>query len=337
MRLAVWKRLAAAALAAFLCLAQAGCSFSVLDAQNLMSPPRANLEQQGIYELLQGDGQELTFVYPKRREHRSAIIMRDWTGDGVEDAIGFVSPEGGGVEVSFLEKGESAWRIAASFSNTATQVDMVLFGDLNGDGREDVLIGWGSASGTTGRTAAVDAYLFDGENVTEYLLGTYGEMTATDFDGDGVIEVFTVDKYLAAEEEGAEDLPALAHLFAWEEGALQELASTAADNGFGVIIAGAGTAAHLGGVLAAYTTLPVIGVPIKTSMMGGLDSLLSMVQMPSGVPVATVAVNGAANAAILAAQMLAIGDPQLQEALAAYKQEMAETVAAKDAKLQADL
>lgn len=76
----------------------------------------------------------------------------------------------------------------------------------------------------------MDAYLFDGENVTEYLLGTYGEMTATDFDGDGVIEVFTVDKYLAAEEEGAEDLPALAHLFAWEEGALQELASTAADN-----------------------------------------------------------------------------------------------------------
>ena len=90
-------------------------------------------------------------------------------------------------------------------------------------------------------------------------------------------------------------------------------------------------------MLAAYTTLPVIGVPIKTSMMGGLDSLLSMVQMPSGVPVATVAVNGAANAAILAAQMLAISDPQLQEALAAYKQEMAETVAAKDAKLQEDL
>lgn len=117
----------------------------------------------------------------------------------------------------------------------------------------------------------------------------------------------------------------------------EQFASTAADNGFGVIIAGAGKAAHLGGVLAAYTTLPVIGVPIKTSMMGGLDSLLSMVQMPSGVPVATVAVNGAANAAILAAQMLAIGDPQLQEALAAYKQEMAETVAVKDAKLQADL
>ena len=118
--------------------------------------------------------------------------------------------------------------------------------------------------------------------------------------------------------------PALAEQFAY----------AAADNGFGVIIAGAGKAAHLGGVLAAYTTLPVIGVPIKTSMMGGLDSLLSMVQMPSGAPVATVAVNGAANAAILAVQMLALADPALQQALATYKQEMADTVAAKDAKLQ---
>ena len=114
----------------------------------------------------------------------------------------------------------------------------------------------------------------------------------------------------------------------------EQFASAAADNGFGVIIAGAGKAAHLGGVLAAYTTLPVSGVPIKTSMMGGLDSLLSMVQMPSGAPVATVAVNGAANAAILAVQMLALADPALQQALATYKQEMADTVAAKDAKLQ---
>lgn len=116
----------------------------------------------------------------------------------------------------------------------------------------------------------------------------------------------------------------------------EQFAANAADNGFGVLIAGAGKAAHLGGVLAAYTTLPVIGVPIKTSMMGGLDSLLSMVQMPSGVPVATVAVNGAANAAILAAQMLAISDEGLRTKLADYKREMAETVAQKDAKLQKD-
>ncbi|MCD8050217.1 MAG: 5-(carboxyamino)imidazole ribonucleotide mutase [Clostridiales bacterium] len=118
--------------------------------------------------------------------------------------------------------------------------------------------------------------------------------------------------------------------------AAEQFASTAAEKGFGVIIAGAGKAAHLGGVLAAYTTLPVIGVPIKTSMMGGLDSLLSIVQMPSGIPVATVGVNGAANAGILAAQMLALEEPSLVQKLADFKAEMARQVAEKDAKLQAE-
>ena len=224
------KRLAALALGALLCLCQAGCSFTGLDAQNLMSPPRANLEQQGIYELLQGDSQELTFVYPKRGENRSAIIMKDWTGDGVSDAVGFVSTEGGGVRVSFLEKYQERWRTAASFVNAATQVDLVTFGDVNGDGAQDVLIGWGSAAGTTGRTAAVSAYLYRDGDVTETLLGTYGEMAVTDFDGDGVSEVFTVDKYVAAEEEGAEALPAQAHIYAWQDGALQELHTASADN-----------------------------------------------------------------------------------------------------------
>ncbi|MCD8382936.1 MAG: 5-(carboxyamino)imidazole ribonucleotide mutase [Clostridiales bacterium] len=117
--------------------------------------------------------------------------------------------------------------------------------------------------------------------------------------------------------------------------AAEEFASHAAENGFGVIIAGAGKAAHLGGVLAAYTTLPVIGVPIKTSMMGGLDSLLSMVQMPSGIPVATVGVNAGANAGILAAQLLAVGDEALTAKLAAFKEEMATSVVAKDEKVRA--
>jgi 5-(carboxyamino)imidazole ribonucleotide mutase len=116
--------------------------------------------------------------------------------------------------------------------------------------------------------------------------------------------------------------------------AAEAFASSAKDNGFGVIIAAAGKAAHLGGVLAAYTTLPVIGIPIKTSMLGGLDSLLSMVQMPKGIPVACVAVDGAENAAILAAQMLALSDEDLANKLDAFKQDMAEQVAAKDRKLQ---
>lgn len=116
--------------------------------------------------------------------------------------------------------------------------------------------------------------------------------------------------------------------------AAESFASGAAGNGFGVIVAAAGKAAHLAGVLAAYTTLPVIGVPIKTSMMGGLDSLLSMVQMPKGIPVACVAVDGADNAGILAAQMLALSDNALGEKLAAFKADMAREVAAKDAKIQ---
>ncbi|MGN1014345.1 MAG: 5-(carboxyamino)imidazole ribonucleotide mutase [Butyricicoccus sp.] len=117
--------------------------------------------------------------------------------------------------------------------------------------------------------------------------------------------------------------------------AAEQLAKNAEADGFGVIIAAAGKAAHLGGVLAAYTTLPVIGVPIKSSFMDGMDSLLSMVQMPSGIPVATVAVNGADNAAILAVQMLALEDASLSEKLRQFKADMQAKVEAKDAKVRA--
>ena len=115
--------------------------------------------------------------------------------------------------------------------------------------------------------------------------------------------------------------------------AAERFASQAREDGFGAIIAAAGKAAHLAGVIAAYTTLPVIGVPIKTSMMGGLDSLLSMVQMPKGIPVACVAVDGADNAAILSAQMLALSDEDLAGKLSAFKVRMAEEVAEKDRRI----
>lgn len=115
--------------------------------------------------------------------------------------------------------------------------------------------------------------------------------------------------------------------------AAEEFSKNAAKNGFGVIIAAAGKAAHLGGVLAAYTTLPVIGLPIKSSLMDGLDSLLSIVQMPKGVPVAAVAVDGAENAGLLAVQMLAISDAGLSARFAEYKERMAQEVMEKDKKL----
>lgn len=111
-------------------------------------------------------------------------------------------------------------------------------------------------------------------------------------------------------------------------------AKSAKDEGFGALIAGAGKAAHLAGALAAHTTLPVIGVPVGSAGLGGLDALLATVQMPPGVPVATVAVDGADNAAILAAQMLALSDPALAEKLAGMKEKMAAGAAEKDAALR---
>ena len=119
--------------------------------------------------------------------------------------------------------------------------------------------------------------------------------------------------------------------------AAEEFAKGAEDRGVSVIIAAAGKAAHLGGVFAAYTTLPVIALPIKSSLMDGLDSLLSMVQMPSGIPVATVAVNGADNAGILAVQMLALSDKSLSDKLKQFKADMAKAVEEKDKALQEEL
>lgn len=111
-------------------------------------------------------------------------------------------------------------------------------------------------------------------------------------------------------------------------------AKSAASRGLKVLIAGAGGAAHLAGVLAAHTTLPVIGIPMESKSLKGLDSLLSTVQMPSGVPVATVAINGATNAAILALECLALNDPKLSRALAKHKRHLQEKTLKADRQLK---
>ncbi len=116
-----------------------------------------------------------------------------------------------------------------------------------------------------------------------------------------------------------------------------DFASGAKERGTEVIICAAGKAAHLGGVMAAYTTLPVIGLPVKTDMMGGLDSLLSIVQMPSGIPVATVGVNGGENAGLLALQILGVKYPDIADRLSAYKKSMKDKIAADDKALQSEL
>lgn len=119
--------------------------------------------------------------------------------------------------------------------------------------------------------------------------------------------------------------------------AVREFSAAARERGFGAIIAAAGKAAHLAGAVAANTTLPVIGIPVKSSTLDGLDALLATVQMPSGIPVATVAIDGAANAALLAVQMLSMEDAVLASKLDAKRAAMRAQIAEKDARLQKEL
>lgn len=131
------------------------------------------------------------------------------------------------------------------------------------------------------------------------------------------------------------DVPTEVHVFSAHRTpeASKEFASSAIDNGFGAIIAAAGKAAHLAGAIAANTTLPVIGIPVKSSTLDGLDALLSTVQMPSGMPVATVAIDGAENAALLAIQILAVTDKALSDKLIAAREENKKAVLEKNEKI----
>ena len=149
------------------------------------------------------------------------------------------------------------------------------------------------------------------------------------------------DSDLGIAEKAAETLKELGvpfevHVYSAHRTPVQaaDFAKNARKNGFGAIIAFAGKAAHLAGALAANTTLPVIGVPVKSSTLDGIDALLSTVQMPSGIPVATVAINGGANAGLLAAKILATSDPELLDRLKEYSATLKDQVVAKDEKLQ---
>ncbi|MBF1124476.1 MAG: 5-(carboxyamino)imidazole ribonucleotide mutase [Solobacterium sp.] len=132
------------------------------------------------------------------------------------------------------------------------------------------------------------------------------------------------------------DIPVEVHVYSAHRTPekVAEFASNAKDNGFGVIIAGAGMAAALAGVVAGHTTLPVIGVPLKSNALEGVDALLSTVMMPSGIPVATVAIDGSKNAAYLAAQILAVGDEELAKKVLENRQKQSAAVLVKDQELQ---
>ena len=135
------------------------------------------------------------------------------------------------------------------------------------------------------------------------------------------------------------EIPWEAHILSAHRtpGAAARFSQSARENGFGVLICAAGLAAHLAGAIAANTTLPVIGVPMKGGALDGLDALLATVQMPSGVPVAAVALNGAKNAALLAAEILSVSDGALADKLDALRREMETQIAEKEAKLQKEI
>ncbi len=143
----------------------------------------------------------------------------------------------------------------------------------------------------------------------------------------------------ACDQLKALDIPFEAHILSAHRTPVEaaDFARNARKNGFGVLICAAGMAAHLAGAFAGNSTLPVIGIPMKGGAMDGLDALLATVQMPSGIPVATVALNGAKNAAVLAAQILAVSDDALAAKLDAAREEMAAQIAQKEARLQEEL
>lgn len=206
-----------------------GCTVTGLDAQTMMSPPNANADQKEISRLLIGDKQDVTFVYPKNGEYRSAIIIEDFTGDGIEDAVGFVLPENGGVEVKFLSKdNKGTWRVLAVFNNPATQVDRVCFGDLTGSGSKDVIIGWGNTQNNM--SASMGIYSYQNEIINEtYAKNPYGEMILTDFDQDNIMEIFAVMRSVPG-QDSKEDQAARAELLRFENGELRPVQWVEADN-----------------------------------------------------------------------------------------------------------
>lgn len=206
-----------------------GCTVTGLDAQTLMAPPSANTDQQEIQKLLLGDKPDVTYVYPRGGDYRSAVIMHDFDGDGVEDAIGFMLMEDG-VEVRFLSKNEAgAWRTAAAFKNPATQVDRVCFGDLNGDGSDEIMIGWGNTQNNM--SAALCVYTVSEGFVSEiHAENPYGGLVLTDFDHDGTMEIFVIRRPVPAADESEQSEPARAELLTLQGDELVSGLSVEADN-----------------------------------------------------------------------------------------------------------
>lgn len=208
------NKLTAVFMAAAMMFLVSGCSAVPSSAKSLMTPPSYSQDQQAIVSLLKSDEGHTDFAYPNSGEYRSAVIMRDITGDGVSEALGFIH-NSKGITIKFMEKhGEGNWEIMEEYDNNSSQIDRVLFGDVNGDGADDVIVGWGSPDSMTAKAAV---YIYDNEKVKEFYLGrAYNAITVTDLDNDKVNEIFTATIYSQPKEDLLEINDAEARLYTME-------------------------------------------------------------------------------------------------------------------------
>ncbi len=224
------KAFASLVLLVLMAFSLTGCGIATMNAQTLLAPPKADADQQGIDKRLREANNDLKLAYPKTGEYRSAVIMKDFTGDGKEDAIGFYFLDTGSVEVQFLMKSaeNGEWLTLARFKNAATQVDRVCFGDINGDDKSDILIGWGA---TNLVNATANIYIYEEDGMREVPIdSTYSEMALTDFNSDGVNEVFLTLRMVPTTEEGAENTPAQSLVYEYMGDGMKRTYSVQADN-----------------------------------------------------------------------------------------------------------
>lgn len=181
-------------LIAWLCVGTGCTELTGLDAQTLMSPPKTTADRQAIYALMRGEDTDISLVYPKNGDYRSAIISRDLDLDSTAEVVSFcMNGEAGGIRLQFFSKDDTgAWRSLAQFTSAANQVDKVFFGDLTGDGVEEIVVGWGDPQTLT---ASFSVYTMANGGMHQFSLGTapYAEMLLTDFDGDSIQELFVTD------------------------------------------------------------------------------------------------------------------------------------------------
>lgn len=206
-----------------------GCSAAGLDAQTLMMPPTSNSDQQAIQRLLAEDKTNVTYIYPKNGEYRSAIITQSFFGTNSKDALGFVLLDTGGIEVKFLScDNDGVWRTVSSFKNSATQVDSVYFGDLSGDGINNVIIGWGNTQNNMSAAMSVYSYK-NGRMIETQAEKPYGALTLADFDRDGIFEIFSIHRPIQA--DGTNEVKsASAEILHLQDGKLVSTASAEVDN-----------------------------------------------------------------------------------------------------------